>query len=601
MFVNKVQSIEFINFFSKRKAVILANKQHTQSKTIVNTNQLTLISMLLTSLYSQWSLAAPPPVDSGSLMQQQERMAPPAMPAPDDAVAPVEVTPLKTDTTKSQIKVMVSAIEFSGNTKFDNTTLAMLVADQLGKEMTLSDLKRLGDKIAELYRSAGYLAKVYLPEQTLDSGAVKFQILEANFDSMIIDDGEDKIRLREDIAQGFGTWGQEVGKPLNVEAVQRSTNILNDLPGVSAAALLTPGKNKGDTNVIMKLANRPALNVVLQGDNFGNYSTGTAKATIYASLDNRFGHGEQFTLLTSKSQGSDYGRLGFSIPVGYSGLRVGANASALNYEVINGEPVNTDYQGSARYYNVEARYPIIRSNTTNLFVTGSYEKRDFSDEVNKIKYSDRDFDIFGLEFNGNTVDAFGGGGNNSANLNFHFGDFNQNDPGARASDALTKNAIGNYAKVNWSLNRLQRITGKDHLWVSAQGQLASENLDSSEKFSLGGPYGVRAFPVTEALGDEGYIMTAEWRHNFTPELQTIAFYDRGTIKLNHNNWDPTLDNKYNLEGAGIGASWTKAADYSVRFVYSHRLGNNPARDANGNDQDGTDRYDRIWMTFIKYL
>jgi len=578
----------------------LANKQHKQSALAVKKNKLTLLSMLLASVFAQWAHAAGPAVDSGSLMQEQERMAPPAMPTPE-SVAPVEITPLQSDPGKSQIKIMVSAIEFAGNTKFDSTTLALLVVDQLGKEMTLSDLKRLGDRIADYYRRSGYLAKVYLPEQTLDSGTIKFQILEANFDSMIIDDGDDKIRLREHIAQGFGTRGQQVGKPLNVEAVQRSTNILNDLPGVSAAALLAPGKNKGDTNVIMKLANRPAFNVVFQGDNFGNYSTGTAKATAYASLDNRFGYGEQFTLLGSKTQGSDYGRFGVSLPVGYSGLRLGASVSALDYEVINGEPLNQDYKGNARYYNVEARYPIVRSNTSNLFVTGSYEKRDFSDEANRIQYSDREFDIFGLEFNGNVVDAFAGGGNNSAGVNFHFGDFNQKDQGARIQDANSKNAVGNYAKVNWTLNRLQRVGAKDYLWLSAQGQETTENLDSSEKFSLGGPYGVRAYPVTEALGDAGYILTAEWRHNFTPELQAIAFYDYGSIKLNHRNWDATVDNKYNLEGAGIGASWTKPADYSVRVMYSHRLGNNPARDANGNDSDGTDRYDRVWMTFIKYL
>ena len=44
-----------------------------------------------------------------------------------------------------------------------------------------------------------------------------------------------------------------------------------------------------------------------------------------------------------------------------------------------------------------------------------------------------------------------------------------------------------------------------------RGQLAFDNLDSSEKMELGGAYGVRAYPEGEAFGDEGYIATAEAR------------------------------------------------------------------------------------------
>ena len=35
---------------------------------------------------------------------------------------------------------------------------------------------------------------------------------------------------------------------------------------------------------------------------------------------------------------------------------------------------------------------------------------------------------------------------------------------------------------------------------------------SAERFSLGGPTGVRAYPVGEALGDTGYVFQAEYRY-----------------------------------------------------------------------------------------
>ena len=36
-------------------------------------------------------------------------------------------------------------------------------------------------------------------------------------------------------------------------------------------------------------------------------------------------------------------------------------------------------------------------------------------------------------------------------------------------------------------------------------QETGTNLDSSEDFLLGGPYGVRAYPLGEAPGDRGYL------------------------------------------------------------------------------------------------
>lgn len=574
---------------------------YTKSKLAINRNEFSAIALLCASLFPVIAYAVDPKVDAGSLMQEEERQAP-SLPQP------VQITPLVVETPKSEVdaaalKVKVTGFEFEGSTRFEASELQLLLADQLGKELSLTELQRLADRIADHYRRSGFLAKVYLPEQNLNLGVVKFEIVESNFGKLIIDESEGKIRLRESLAEGFGQYGQEAGKPLDVNAVQRATNILNDVPGVSASAMLSPGKQKGETDVVMKLANRPALSALLQADNFGNYSTGTAKALFYGALDNTLGFGEQFTFLGTKSEGSEYARTAFSLPVGYNGLRFGAYYSALNYEVVNGSSKSLDVTGNAEYYGVEARYPLIRSNTGNLFAIGSFEKRKFKDEVADIEYRDKRVDVFGFELNGNLMDSFGGGANNMAMLNFHAGQLDLRNSTDKQNDQDTAKRDGTYSKVNWTLSRLQRLPGKNTLWLSANGQFTNDNLDSSEKFSLGGPYGVRAYPVSEALGDQGYTLTAELRHNFTPELQAIAFYDYGSIKINQNTWAGlgNFENNYSLDGAGIGASWTKPADYSLRLVYAHRFGTNPGEDIDGNDNDGTKKLDRIWLSFIKYM
>src|SRR4029077_11503587 len=71
---------------------------------------------------------------------------------------------------------------------------------------------------------------------------------------------------------------------------------------------------------------------------------------------------------------------------------------------------------------------------------------------------------------------------------------------------------GNFNKFNYDVRRQQRLTDDASLLFSASGQLASGNLASAEKMSLGGPNGVRAYPVGEATGDSGIVTQTELRY-----------------------------------------------------------------------------------------
>jgi len=67
---------------------------------------------------------------------------------------------------------------------------------------------------------------------------------------------------------------------------------------------------------------------MLQLDNQGARSTGKDKLSASVSLDNPLGIGDQVQLYANASQGSDYLKLGYSLPLGRDGLRAGIGASA---------------------------------------------------------------------------------------------------------------------------------------------------------------------------------------------------------------------------------------------------------------------------------
>ena len=100
-----------------------------------------------------------------------------------------------------------------------------------------------------------------------------------------------------------------------------------------------------------------------------------------------------------------------------------------------------------------------------------------------------------------------------------------------ANDALTAGAAGTYSKVNYSASRLQRLNDAWSLYANFAGQSANKNLDSSEKFALGG-MGVRAYPQGEASGDAGSLLNLEVRYN----LPGIAFANLQLVSIMPHRW-----------------------------------------------------------------
>ncbi|EWS62536.1 Heme/hemopexin transporter protein HuxB precursor [Hydrogenophaga sp. T4] len=88
--------------------------------------------------------------------------------------------------------------------------------------------------------------------------------------------------------------------------------------------------------------------------------------------------------------------------------------------------------------------------------------------------------------------------------------------------------------------RVQQVTASTSFMASVAGQVASTNLDSSEKMQLGGMYGVRAFPEGEASADQGAVLTLEARQllplseRVPGQAQLVAFVDAGSVTLNKN-------------------------------------------------------------------
>jgi hemolysin activation/secretion protein len=165
---------------------------------------------------------------------------------------------------------------------------------------------------------------------------------------------------------------------------------------------------------------------------------------------------------------------------------------------------------------------------------------------------------------------------------------------------MTAQTNGHYSKLGFSLMRLQNVTEMVSLYAAVNGQLASKNLDISEKMELGGMNAVRAYPEGEAYADQGYVMTAEARLQLPKFadwqlglIQLVGFVDTGTVLVNKDPWT-SGDNRRTLSGAGVGINWVDYNDFVVRTAYAFKLGNAQATSA-------PDRNGRFWIQAVKYF
>jgi hemolysin activation/secretion protein len=549
------------------------------------------------------SYAASPP-DAGAILRDI-RDKPALLPGESDGK--VEIRPREVAPAVAGPKVFVKGFRIKGAVIFKEETLLPLLQGYISREHSFSELQQAADKIVAYYAAQGYIVRAYLPPQEIRDGIVEIAVIEGRLEE-VLPDKESKSRLNFPRARQYMTASQPIGEPVRMDRLERGMLILNDIPGVAAASTLQQGTKEGQIQQVVKLAPTPLFTGNIDFDNAGSRASGEYRVTAGVNLNNPAGIGDG---LSVKALGgfddrytlrTEYGRIAYNVPVGYSGLRFGGSFAAMDYK-LGADLSDSNSKGRAAISSLFASYPLIRQREHNLSFTAQYDHKELYNESLGATTSDKRVDAATLGLSGNVFDSLLGGGYTSLGVNFVTGRLDlsrwQNDLDA---DQVSAKNHGDYKKATFSLYRMQRLAEKTSLSLSLTHQIAFNNLDSSEEISLGGAYGVRAYPANEATGDEGTLLAVELRQRLTQSISVFGFYDYGRIKTNHAEWVATVTpNSYDLQGAGGGIAYIKPGSFQITGAVADRLGNNPGRSTAGNDSDGTMRSPRFWVTASKYF
>lgn len=518
--------------------------------------------------------------DAGRILQEQQQQ--PNLPPVQGKSIDIQ-SPAAASTLPGGQQVSLQSVSFSGNTLFSEEQLMVVLGDATGKSYDLAGLKTLANDISAYYHGQGYpFARAFLPPQALSDGKLQIEVVEGRYG---------KVQAQGDERAQKFLSALQPGTVIRSDALERATLLLDDLPGIKIYPVIRPGQEVGTGDLDVRVEHSSPITGNIGIDNHGNRYTGEYRAQANLQWNSPFLLGDQFSLNSLLSdEGMWLGSLAYSLPVGTSGLRGQVGYAQTDYELAK-DFANLNAHGTAKVSSAGLSYPLVRSQRSNLTLSATYQHKELNDKQDVAGSNDsKSSKSLPISLAFDHRDSFGGGGITYGSASYTWGDLNL-DQGLLTTDKSSgQNTDGNFNKFNLDVARLQALPAGFSLFGRFSGQWADKNLDSSESFSLGGAYGVRAYPSGEGNGDEGWLTQLELRYS-TGAFAPYVFYDAGRATLNARTGSLTSavsNNHRSIAGSGIGLRYQRG-NWNFDANVAWRTHGGEAQ------SDSADRDPRAWL------
>lgn len=419
------------------------------------------------------------------------------------------------------------------------------------------------------------------------------QIKEAKFGGAKLGNKTDEAnyRIKPHIIQGFISQGNTKGAAFNLDKLDMSIMLANELPGAKVQATLEAGEGENETDVVFNVENKKPWAAGINVDNFGSRGTGKTRYIANGSLYSPLRLGDQLDFLGLHTEGSDFARIAYALPIGGRGLKVGLNNSFLKYDVLPAlDSSDLKPKGYSRTSGINATYPLYRSKVASLNLGTDYDRKYFKNNNINGNQNEYAVNVFSVSANGFFANQWLYGGQTTGSLISDIG-----RTGVYQEATGLSLVQGHFSRFRWNVAQTQFLREDISATLRASGQLSNRNLNSSEKFYLGGTAGVRAYPTSEGYGSEGFLINAELRKSLPYNFYLTGFYDFGHVKQNVSGDPSSGPNTYSMKGYGTSIDWAGPYNSNFSAIWARRIGENPQPTTTGLDQDGTRTLNMIWL------
>ena len=506
------------------------------------------ISALLWFISSLYGLAET--IDTGGAIKNNFK--PPAKTLTLKNTLPIfEAPPIERfDPQEAGAKVFINNIKFLNNTVFTRRDILAVIGVMPSRLFSLTELFKLADKISRHYRDQGYfLARAIIPNQKIENNTVSIVILEGQYGKIY--------------SEGDAAYGPQVMAYLNdlkTDAVIRSDplirkiGIISQLPGFETEYTLSPGAKIGQSDLRVRIKPTPhafgTLNLANDGSRFFGKNRGRVDVTLIPEVI----FGDQINMTFMKTSETFYlGRIGYARPIGYGGGRVKAEISRSTYDLSDQfDPL----EGHSTGYLAEFSYPLLIGNKKETDGFVRVQKDEIVEMLAGAKFEKRANEKleFGISFERKQ---------SQLTATRRFGEITV--AATNVSSDRAGAVRGRAVILSGNIEQHQRIARSAVLKSRLVFQAASsQNLNSLEGFSLGGAYGIRAYPVGEASGSNGFLGQFELHEPLTSVSAAYLFLDFGQVAENAG------ENTRRLAGAGLGVQFSNKR-LSLDLSLSQRL------------------------------
>lgn len=497
----------------------------------------------------------------------------PIPPEPQPTIAPFPFIKTKPGETlapeAARISFVLKKLIIINPTVFSESDLICPFQDKIGKKITLGELQAIANEITTRYQKEGFiLTRAILPEQHISDGTATLQVICGHIDKITV-----KGTLCPTVKLLIEEYAEPIRRciPLKMKRLERYTLLINDIPGVTARAYLTPSKTIFGTADLIIDTSQEWQSSHFNVNNFGSPYLGPVQYSVSNALNSVFmpGDSTQIQAVTTANRKLNYAQLQHTELLNREGLRY----SALG-RIVEAKPglilAPLRSQGSDRYIYNELHYPIIRTREENLFISGGFTF--INDKVRVLGatlYYDRTRPIHAT-VSYSLLDRFQGVTTTDVTLSH----------GLKILHASSKTLLSrfegksNYTKWNGSLTREQLLPYHFSLMAAVQGQFSYHPLLSISQFTFGGPAIGRGYDPSEILGDRGIIGSGELRYTSTslsPKFQLFqyyAFYDSGRVW----NLKPNSSSQVNsASSCGVGLRLTFLKRTNMNFYIAKPL------------------------------
>lgn len=455
----------------------------------------------------------------------------------------------------------------------DKGELTKILQDGMGEKKTMAQLNVTLSNLTRYCRQHGYpAAAAYVPAQESRDGTILIKVIPGRYGEIKIDNHS---RLKERVAKGF-VASLKPGDIIRTGRLETTLYSISDVSGTKAVGVLSPGKDFGTSDLTVRIERGKGNNTVLYVENYGSEDTGRYRYGLQHNMYDVSGNGDKISvggLISNRHMHNYYAN--YETIVGRGGTTLGFGYSRMDYEAGIGSNNLNGIAETASLFGHRSLYHLTNSGMT---VRYGYDYRKLKDKnifMDTRKHSHAGYlGLDGFERRKGSLINY--------NVKVTTGALVMDSEWARRDYGMTK---GRYTKGELGITAVERLGNGADVMIKANGQIASHNLDGSERMYLGGANGVRAYPQGEGSGDEGIMGSIETRfYTKVPGLVFSTYFDIGHVWY-RNDGAPTrretignpgqYSSGMTLAGYGAALSYTKPNDWFARLDYARRIGGDP--------------------------